>query len=181
MSSFARDNAWQRELRDTLLVPWYRRVAKDGRFVLNDKGRCALLVQKRMAVDTILQGKEGRAVYIEEKFTRKPRDGRRDLTNLFLEVDSCTVPGYESPGWMVYADSDYLLYCFHRLSGSLECFLIDFPELKSWFWPVAKKYREYTMPDTSNHTRGRLVPIAVVRANVKTTRFVLGDKQRAVA
>ena len=142
--------------------------AVDGRYVVIDKGRLATLLQKRFAVDTVVQGRNGNAAFIEEKIVRWPR---RDYPydSMCLETQSCTVPGHESDGWMVYGQADYLLYCFAQRDGcSLICFLMDFPKLQTWFWPVAGRFSPFENPDTINRSCGKVVPISLIRANVPT-------------
>jgi hypothetical protein len=170
--SFAADDAWQRGIRDRLLGPhFYARYAVGGRYVYIDKGKLARTIQKRCAVDTIVQGRDGRAICVEEKITRPPKNGR-PLVNFFLETDSCTVPGHESPGWMRYGRADYLLYCFvEDGERAMVCYLIDFPALQRWFAEHETAYPAYTMPYTDNHTRGRLVPIETVRRAVPCWRY----------
>ena len=160
MNDFERDNTWQREIRNRFLAPWYRSVSVDGRFVFNDKGRCALIVQKRLAVDTIIQRKSGEAAYIEEKIVRS------EFPNFFLETESCTNRGHESHGWMFYAECDFLHYCFLTARDTLRCYMIDFPALKSWFWTRHEKWPEHTVANTINHSRGRLVPVLELCRNV---------------
>jgi hypothetical protein len=100
------------------------------------------------------------------------------LVNFFLETMSCTVSGLESVGWMRYAEADYLLYAFMQEDGEhLLCYLLDFPALKSWFWPRAERFRLYVMPKTENHTAGRLVPIATVRNAIRCWRFMIPLRQ----
>ena len=170
--SFSADNAWQRGIRDRILAPHlYGIRSVEGRYVFMDKGRLATILQRRYAVDTILQGRDGRAVCIEEKITRWPGFA---LLNFFLETMSCTVAGLESEGWMRYAEADYLLYAFMQADDvHLLCYLIEFPALKAWFWPRSERFRLYIMPNTTNHTAGRLVPIATVRQAVRTWRFTI--------
>jgi hypothetical protein len=127
-NSFFRDDAWQRQVRDAILVPHFYGSARfNGRYMLMDKGRCASVIQRRLSVDTIVQSKTGSAVCIEEKIVRWP--GYR-YDSLCLETDSCTKRGLESEGWMRYGAADYLLYCFAQKNGDLDCWLIDFPALK---------------------------------------------------
>jgi hypothetical protein len=147
-------------MRDTVLAPgFYHSHSLCGRYVFMDKGRLASLIQKRSAVDTILQHRDGSAVCIEEKIVRWP--GYR-YTCYCLETRSCTVIGHESPGWMCYGEADYLLYCFAQEDDTLEAHLIDFPRLKAWFWPLEDSFETFQMEDTVNHTFGRKVPIAAV-------------------
>ena len=163
-NDFFRDDAWQRQVRDAILVPQFYGSARfNGRYVLMDKGRCTSVIQRRLAVDTIVQSKAGGAVCIEEKIVRWP--GYR-YDSICLETDSCTKPGLESEGWMRYGAADYLLYCFAQKNGDLDCWLIDFPALKSWFWPRYESFPQFGPLPTANATRGRKVPLLAVRASV---------------
>lgn len=177
MNEFDRQNEWQRSMRDTILKPFYRRFCDEGRFVFIEKSRCSTLLQKRLAVDTVAQSKRGGSICVEEKLVRFPKNGR-PLSRFFLETESCTIPGIESPGWMRYADADLLLYGFQTGPDlpSFDCYIIDFQKLKEWFWGRFEAFQEYTMPDTINRTRGRLVPISDVAASVPTMRrWLCGD------
>ena len=167
MNNFAADNAWQRQVRDRVLAPgFYGKYATEGRYVLLDKGRLASILQRRSAVDTVVQGRDGMAIFIEEKIVRWP--GYR-YASFFLETVSCTVPGHESPGWMFYGEADYLLYCFQLDNGDLDAWLIDFPRLQEWFWPLERTFPQHQMKDR-NCTRGRLVPVADVHRVVPARR-----------
>jgi len=165
MHDFRRDDDWQRGVRDRILAPGF--YAASGQYVFLDKGRLAAILQKRFAVDTIVQGRDGRAICIEEKIVRWP--GYR-YTAFSLETRSCTVPGRESDGWMVYGEADYLHYCFHQEDDSLDCYLIDFPRLKEWFWRLADSFPVFGPLETSNASMGRLVPIVAVVDAVPTRR-----------
>ncbi len=157
MSDFHRDDAWQKGMRDAILAPhFYGKYAMEGRYVFVDKGRLATLLQKRYAVDTICQGRGGRAVCIEEKIVRWPGYVYSAYT---LETQSCTKPGRESDGWMVYGEADYLLYCFATENNDLNCHLIDFPRLKKWFWPRLGRFHDFGPLPTLNATNGKKVPI----------------------
>ena len=173
MNVFVRDNAWQREVRDRILAPsFYGEYSMNGRYVFLDKGKLATTLQKRFAVDTIMQKKSGETVCIEEKIVRWPKNkdgGLRDkaYAAFTLETRSCTIPGRETPGWMAYAEADYLLYCFSSRSDTyLTCYLLDFPALKEWFWPRADNYPK-TVTEQINRTECRVVPIADVTADVR--------------
>lgn len=170
MNDFATDDLWQKRIRDTILAPaFYARYSNQGRYVFIDKGRLASILQKRFAVDTIVQGRSGGAVCVEEKIVRWPG---RVYDAMTLETESCTVEGHESPGWMTYGEADYLLYCFESESGGLRCYFIDFPELKKWFWPRESTFPTFQMQQR-NRTRGRVVKIASIQAGVKTWAFEL--------
>lgn len=162
MNDFERDNAWQLRMRDEILGPnFYGPHSLGGRYVFIDKGRLTSTLQQRYAVDTIVQTKEGRAVCIEEKIVRWPKNGQPH-TAFALETESCTVDGHESPGWMRYGKADFLLYCFQTAEDDLDCYLMKFPELQAWFFTVDETYPRFGPLSTLNRTQGRVVPIADV-------------------
>lgn len=168
-NNFHNDDVWQRKKRDLYLVPFYGKSAY-GRYVFMDKGRLSTFLQRKMAIDTIVQGKNGKVVSIEEKIVRWPGYTYKSYC---LETESCTVPGHESEGWMKYGKSDYLLYCFEQANGGLKCDLINFQKLCKWFWPIEETWPTFQMP-TQNRTRGRKVPIDEVSNNVTVVNFNLG-------
>lgn len=177
MNVFWRDDMWQRTIRDRLLAPgFYGSYALDGRYVFIDKGKLATRMQREFAVDTIVQGKNGTAVCIEEKIVRWPKCRDEPYSAFTLETRSCTVVGREKDGWMKYGQADYLLYCFaNKLENALHCYLIDFPALKEWFWPIHEQWPA-TVTEQINRTECRVVPIAEVESNVPCwPRLVTGD------
>ena len=180
MNDFERDNEWQRGMRDRILAPgFYGRFAFEGRYVVIDKGRLATTFQKRFAVDTIAQGRDGAAVCIEEKIVRWPIKKGTPHTAFCLETESCTVPGRETDGWMVYGMADYLLYCFETKAGGLDCYLIDFPELQKWFWTEADSFPRFGPLKTLNGSSGRVVPIDAVWTAVPMWRRLLEPQEVA--
>jgi len=163
MSIFTKDNTWQLGKRDALLQPFYAEKAKNGRFVFADKGNLAEILQKEMAVDTIMQGEGNRVIAIEEKIVRWPG---YEYTAYTLELMSCTNPGYEKKGWMHYAKCNILLYCFEQEDGSIMAHAIPFRPLQEWFLSHCQVYTS-TVTTQINHTECKIVPIADVWANVK--------------
>lgn len=179
MNDFIRDNEWQKSVRDTVLGPYFYGVyAVKGRYVFIDKGRLAETLQKRFAVDTILQGKDNSAICIEEKIVRWPG---YQYQNCCLETHSCTRPGRESDGWMRYAKSDYLLYCFHQQDNSLLTYLFDFPKLQDWFWKNENKFETFGPLNTLNASMGKKVPLEEICANVPAFRNHIKPGLEAVA
>lgn len=173
MNEFIRDDKWQREMRDKILGPsFYRKYSVEGRYVFIDKGVLASQIQREFAVDTILQSKDGRAVCIEEKIVRWPKRDRPHQAYA-LETKSCTVPGYEKPGWMHYGQADFLFYCFASKNESrLTCHLIKFSELQKWFWPNHNCWPIW-VSEQKNKTECRIVPIDEVEAAVGFHRYVV--------
>lgn len=174
MNDFLRDDAWQKKMRDAILAQnFYGKYATEGRYVFIDKGRLSKTLQRRYAVDTVVQGRQGNAVCIEEKIVRWPAHNK-PYEFFCLETNSCTKPGHESDGWMVYGQADYLLYCFANADETaLVCYLIDFPLLQDWFRAHQDGLRIFQMQGTLNETRGRLAPIIDVcqAVPVKTWRI----------
>jgi|TARA_R110001583_G_scaffold62897_1_gene184450 hypothetical protein len=155
VNSFVTDDKWQKQMRDEYLVPWYKKHATDGRFVLLDKGRFSETVQRRLAADTIVQSEDGNAVAIEEKIVRWKG---RTYTAICAETNSCTLPGLESPGWTQYGQFDYLMYCLQTEPGDLYAMIIRGPEFLAWFNQRVESFPVFQM-STQNKTTGRLVPI----------------------
>ncbi len=165
MSRFHDDDNAQKAVRDAVLGPgFYGPFSLDGRYVFIDKGRLATILQKRFAVDTILQRTNGAATCIEEKIVRWPG---KEYTAIVLETKSCTVPGHESDGWMVYGQADWLNYVMCQENGNLLCHIIDFQKLKERFWERVDSFSE-TITKQHNKTACRVVPLDWVRANAST-------------
>ena len=163
MSRFHFDDAAQKKVRDLVLGPGlYGPFSLDGRYVFIDKGTLATTLQKRFAVDTIVQALDGRAVCVEEKIVRWP--GYK-YASLVLETKSCTVPGHESDGWMVYGQADLLHYAMCQENGDVLCRLINFPKLKKAFWPDVERFEE-TVSAQSNRTACRKVPLGWIEDHV---------------
>jgi hypothetical protein len=158
MSRFDFDNAAQRRVRDLVLGPgFYGPHSQDGRYVYVDKGRLATILQKRFAVDTIMQRINGDAACVEEKIVRD------EYAALSLETMSCTVPGHESEGWMRYGQADLLNWAMCRADGKVMIHLFDFPKLQEVFWPAVDKFKE-GFTKQHNRTAYRKVPITWIKA-----------------
>lgn len=156
MARFHEDDAAQKRVRDLVIGPGlYGPFSKEGRYVYIDKGRLATTLQKQFAVDTIMQRHNGDAACVEEKIVRWPGYPYRALT---LETKSCTVPGHESDGWMVYGQADLLHYAMCQADGNVLSHIIDFPKLQEWFWRGVQGFKE-TITDQHNRTACRIVPI----------------------
>jgi len=169
-------------VRDRILKPVYDKWSCEGRYVFIDKGRMVDILQRKLAVDTLLQKDGGEVVAIEEKIVRW---SGREYDSLCLETDSCTVPGHESQGWMHYSEADYLFYCMCQgpIGGSsekcgadcqncwkLQCFIVEFQPLKEWFWPRYETFSPFKMKDTINHTAGRVVPVRQIARDMKVLK-----------
>lgn len=158
MNNFINDDSWQKQIRNKILEPYYKRISHNERFVFVDKGKLADKLQREMAIDTIIQLRNNGVLSIEEKIVRWPGYKYQSYT---LETWSCTVEGREKKGWMYYATCDYLLYCFVQEDGSsLSVHAIPFPKLQSWFFDNDRfeKYRSF-VTEQINKTETKIVPI----------------------
>ncbi len=178
MNRFHRDDGAQKAVRDIVIGPGlYGQFSQDGRYVYIDKGRMAMIIQRRLSCDTVLQSdKDGSAVGIEEKIVRW---NRRAYTALTLETKSCTNVGHESDGWMVYGEADWLNYAMCQENGNVLCYLIDFQKLKEEFWKDVESFRE-TVTTQYNHTACSLVPIKWVDDRVGICRRMLYPTQEGI-
>lgn len=164
MSRWEEDDRGQKRVRDLVIGPGlYGSWGVEGRYVFLDKGRNDLvtLLQKRFAVDTVVQGRDGAAIFVEEKIVRWPG---YEYTKVTLETRSCTVAGRESDGWMVYGKADFLNYAMCLGDGNVVCHFIDFQRLKTAFWKDEKRFAE-TVTSQSNRTACRKVPLGWIRDN----------------
>lgn len=158
MNAFIKDNAWQKDIRDRILEPYYKRISHKGRFVFVDKGKLADKLQREMAIDTIIQLRNNGVLGIEEKIVRWPG---YVYPNYTLETWSCTVPGREKKGWMHYATCDYLFYCFvQEDNASIDIHAIPFMKLQEWFFDN-NRFENYHSFVTGqiNKTETKIVPI----------------------
>lgn len=179
--SFARDDAWQRDLRNRVIVPFYQQRTR-GRFVLLDGDHgLAKELQQQHGVDTLLQAADGRAIGIEEKLIRWPERDHA-YTAFVLETMSNINVGRERDGWMKTSSADYLLYGFEQPDGTVDAYLIDFADLRRWFWPLEETFATFeteSTRDSPNTSVGRVVPIADVMQNVTCWKLELGREARA--
>jgi hypothetical protein len=152
-------------MRDAILVPQlYERFYKGNYELLRHDDPRA-----EKGADTIACGE-----LIDEKIVRWP-ERNEPYTAFALEVRSCTVEGRERLGWMSTNEVDYLLYCFSdRLCECLDCYLIDFPQLREWFFLEGEDAWPLTRTTQINQTECRVVPICdVVLGRVKMKRLRL--------
>lgn len=153
--SFARDDAWQRSVRDRFLLPYYERIAHNGKYVVLDgvASRLQPVLQGELHVDTLVQTRSSWKV-IEEKFVRWPG---YEYDSYALETKSCTNSGRQSDGWIKTCKADVLCYVFTREHDVLAHF-IPLPELQDWFEDHQGDYRVWRAT-RRNRTECRIVPI----------------------
>lgn len=145
-----------------ILMPLFEFSWSDnGRFVTIEKGNLAKELQQTYGdVFTNLNGRV-HAIEIKSEW--------HFTGNLFLETWS----NYNvNPGWLFKLKSDWLFY--HFLENNT-LYIIDFNELRKWtnndnlirFREVQqKKYTQF------NNTRGRIVPIDILRNELKNFKYI---------
>jgi hypothetical protein len=165
MNDYLDDDAFQRERRDALLRPLFydRWFPYQYRFVTDRD-------MQGQGIDTVLMPDGGiKMVRIDEKIVRWPGYRYRAFS---LETRSCTVAGFEKPGWMFSGEADILLYCFARPDDALSCWWIDMAALQKWFWPKEQTFAPFRMSE-HNQTMGRVVLIQAVQLNIPHKHFLL--------
>ena len=177
------DDACRVELRSmTVLTPFLRGKAKDGQFVVASKGKLAPYLQEAVG-DALFNAKSGDIWSVEIKAEE------RYTGNLFLETwsnrnledaASHTVRG-SNPGWLYKSRAELLFYHF---LDSDRLYVISMYRLRRWAFSAPGRHmsetvnnerrrlpgRLFDFPEIEqskrqqmNDTRGRLVPIKVLR------------------
>lgn len=147
--SFGRADAWQREARDKLLVPFYRRRFPKGFWFQDD------LFSQSRAIDTVGRNTDGSLTLIEEKIVQWPG---RPYSALCLE----TGDDRQQPTWVRYGLSDWLLWLFIQADASGVAYVFDFQKLKTWFWPRIETFPSFGPLGMPPHTYGRVVSLKAI-------------------
>ncbi len=164
MSAF--DEAKKVEARSLeILTPFIRARSNGGQFILIEKGRLALELQRQIG-DAAFNARDGVLWTVEVKAEEENKYG-----NFFLETWSNRAR--YTMGWMVTLNSDLLLYHFLK---SDELYVMNFQNLKRWAWWERRIYRyperEQGKREQLNDTWGRCVPISVISREVGFRRFI---------
>jgi hypothetical protein len=165
ISTFMAKNTEQRRLRD-LFLPTYYKAMFDGEYEFIEYGDA----RANGGVDTIAGGKR-----IDEKIVDWPKHKDDPYDAYALETMSCTVPGYKRPGWMWTNNVDYLLYCFASKDKLvLACHLIDFRQLRKWFYDQDLEQWPLWVSDEDNRSACRIVPFEELQEAVSCQIAVVG-------
>jgi hypothetical protein len=161
------DDKRQRDTRERFYLPLYKQIAFEERYTDLGKSACSMRLQKD-GIDAVLQTGPYSSECVEEKTVFL--EGDQPYRCIFLETESCTNPGHESPGWALYTEADKVHYGMVT-ANELAMFLYilqEFQKIRMWFrqmyerYPhsdvLQRRYRRHTMP-TENRTSGLLVPI----------------------
>lgn len=175
INDFYTDDAWQKEMRDTFLVPYYRETFA-GFLLFDGKDDFSLSMQAR-GIDTLTWRSSAALHSFEEKMARfkgKVYDA------ICLETHTCTVPGHIEKGWMYYCEAEFLFYGIETGQGDLDCLLIPFKKLQPWFWDHYREFPIHVMPG-KNRSETRVVKIDRIIAAIPTTRRLLFERPAASA
>lgn len=167
MNDFLRDDRWQREVCDRILIPRFYDALDHCHYIVLDGANPLMReLQQRHGVDTICRVNGAQPELVEEKIVRWRG---RAYTAFALETISCTVEGREKLGWMHYSVADHLLYCFalDEPVTQLDAYLIPFAPLRRWFAFHENEFPLFGPLPTLNGTAGRVVPIDAVRTHVR--------------
>lgn len=149
------------------LLEFLGQQSDNGRFVLTAKGRLSRELQKTYG-DALMNTPDGSLWAVEFKVER------RFTGNFFIETWSNR--SRFTRGWLDHLNTNVLLYYFLDV-GRL--YSIDFPKLKRWAFGHAEgagrlySFREVKQKrhDQINDTWGRVVPVAVVEAEIGCRRW----------
>jgi hypothetical protein len=172
-----RDAAWSLRIGEKFLDPVY---ARRGWSVARHPADSE---QQRRHVDVTLIRPGDVVRRIDEKIIRGRRDGLPAI-NISYETMSCTIPGFERPGWGARDernDSTHLLVCFADLPDldddswrrvcTLDCMRIPFPPLRDWFWRMGGECRWPIQHNgQSNGSISHKVPIGEILAEFPDAR-----------
>lgn len=169
MSAFA-ESCGTEEKGMRVLIPFIRKSAANGQFVVTNKGRISEFLQKSVG-DVLVNEKSGDVSGIEIKTEE------RFTGNLFLEVWSNR--RRETPGWMHTLNTDYLFYYFLDVG---QLFICRFGRLCNWAFSGSggatniEKFplREQAKQKQANDTWGRCVPIRTLERVVSMKKYDLG-------
>lgn len=176
MNDFHEDLKRASLLRDVYLKRLYAVICENSEFVCLDGNDLITIELQKMQIDAIGTSlKTKRTTYYEEKYDFHPPN------NFCFETVSNTTTNPEVPGWMKTAKSDVLIYSFAWIENILDVYMLDFPQLRKWFWSVIDsqehKWREHIVPDSSNRTASRLVPVKqVIAEGIYTNRYLITMK-----
>jgi hypothetical protein len=179
MTDFHRDNAWQRTVRDAVLVPGFYERFFPKRYALIDGNDEASRSLQVCGIDTVVS-LGGALMFVEEKIVRFKID-RGPYTAFAIETESCTVDGRKSDGWIKKTSlTDRLLYCFatREERPDLDCYWLGFAALQAWFIPREENYPRFGPLPTLNKSAGRVVPIDDVLTAIGGRLLTVKAQQR---
>lgn len=83
-------------------------------------------------------------------------------------------------GWMRVSKVDWLLYNFLYIPNIADIFTLNFHALQDFYWsfdengkPIRERYRPYLVPNTSNHSYSRIVPVRDVLLKVEAYHYLV--------
>ena len=157
MNDYERDKRWMLKKRAEVLAPRFYDVRWPGRYRFTEEGSS----WQAIGVDTIVYGRDDEERWFEEKFMRIPHTVER-FDNVIIELQSCTNPGMESPGWWYYCQAHFLLFFFAQRDGAHDVWLMDLPQLRIWVKPILMTLEEFGPLPRIPRTYGRKLPLAML-------------------
>ena len=179
-ADFNEDLEWSQQGHLFLAAHFYPQYAYNGQFVFCDRTdkqeRGALLIQKKLHIDTIIQRDTAlNAICIDEKIVKGY------YKKFTLETHSITstpkMPVGLGDGCVMQSSADEMIYCFptrkkcncvplsrqwqkctHPISA-VELYIIDLQTLQQWFSQVYARYPWRSIRNKGYWTHVRIVPI----------------------
>lgn len=130
-------------------------------------------------ISKMLQDKGVDVVFTHAQ-TRKPvycdeKADSHEPDNFCLEEFSNTKSAPWKQGWMAHSLADWICYGFLYLLGIVDVFMLNFPQLRDWFWPNHENHRKHDMTNTTNCTRSRIIPVKEVLNNVYAVHYLISQ------
>lgn len=175
MHQFHIDNKWQEEIRQRILIPFYRR-------------NCEQFIDAKNDIDLQMRGIDGFFINkgvkrsVEDKINRQAKYGV--FSNFFLQLSSIKKNGGTKKGWMHTCEADVLSYSFHRtkavfrngveIEGGmikdgdtsmelrdtpefLDCYGMNFRLLQDFFFKNFDTFKDHFMPEVEGEAKGKIV------------------------
>jgi hypothetical protein len=118
---------------------------------------------QRQGIDKTLVLKDGKKIFVEEKF-REHKFWEIRFQDILLEYIS--IDNKNVPGWIYTSKSDYLVVVFKGIDvHESELYIFPFKPIKQWVRdnPIAfKKFKDIIAPNTHWNTISKAVPLKVI-------------------
>lgn len=161
--AFATDLSYSEQMMDRFGVPLLDKAFGRGAWMrLSGRDVVTLDIQRQFGIDLLARDHDGALVGVEFKFMRPPERKGQDHTALYCEVQSNSIKGHETPGWLVKSAAKYLFFGFQRLDGTTTCDIINLPQLREAVLSRASHWQTHYAP-TSTQSKNYLVPLSVLR------------------
>ncbi len=148
------------------IILFYRR--RYGQCVYFTGSHCSTAIQKQFHADAVI-GVEDQSIVTEIKTAKQHGT---PLTRMYLEYQSCSIPGYRTPGWIVTSKADTLTYAYMLQDGSSDTYIVSMNRLQAYFKAKVGEGRwEPHKNQDQNQSAGYLVPLREIKEHLTVERY----------